>query len=108
MQRDIIEVWAGEQRTIPLIARTPAQAVKDLTGYTLSFRIMSRVNDGFSQGQYTGTVTDAATGAYTVTLTEADTQYMSGDYSFITYATSASVPIAVNVGTLRVNNGARV
>jgi hypothetical protein len=106
MQLVNLEVVAGEDKTFSLNALTSSHAVKDLTGATLSFNVQSQFRDGAAYGEWVGSIVNAAAGTWSVTLTAADTQNMSGDYEFVGYATIASVTTVVTRGRLRVYDGA--
>ena len=106
MQFTNLEVVAGEDKTFTLTARDSAHAIKDLTGASVSFRLQSQNRDGISRDQWAATIVNASAGTYSVAMSAADTEKLSGDYDFVGYATISNVTTVVNRGRLRAYFGA--
>jgi hypothetical protein len=101
MNRQHLEIHAGENRTLTLYARTSANAVKNLASHTLSWR--------FGRGPFwydtdssvitkAGSIVSAALGTFSVSLGVTDTQYLSGDFEHYATATDASGNVSAVVG----------
>lgn len=73
----------GEDRTLSMTARDSTGAVLNLTGATITFR-MGRVGEA-SLLTKTGSITTAASGTFTVALTDSDadpTLYRARNYTY--------------------------
>jgi hypothetical protein len=105
-QEQLLECFAGENRTLSLAARDNSNNPSNLTSKTVTW--------GVSFPPYapdwrdaiitkTGTVTDAANGLYTVALTPSDTQcLMEGNYTHQAYTTDGTGSVSiVTEGTFR-------
>lgn len=103
MNRQHVDLVAGEDRTLSFEARDYLQNVKDITGATISWR-MARQLGCDNVLEKTGTITDADDGLFTVTLTDDDTTDLSGDYEHIANVTIAGVTTAVVYGRFRVRD----
>ncbi|TAJ89732.1 hypothetical protein [Reyranella sp.] len=93
MNRQHLDVFAGENRTPTLYARDPSNNVASLAGKTVSWRVGRSPRDLDSSWPIftkTGTVVDAAAGSFTVPITPADTQYLYGDYEHQAVTTDGS------------------
>lgn len=96
------EIYAGDDRTLSLAAVGAAGAPLDLTGYTLSLRLSELPGDTAVLTK-AGTIVTAATGAFSVALTAAETAALDGDYWYHVLATSgAGAKLTVAGGHLRV------
>lgn len=65
-------VTGGEDRTLSMTARTAAGAILDLTGGAITWRMAQRL-DGKNALEKTGTIVTAASGTFSVALTDTDT-----------------------------------
>lgn len=93
MNSQHFRMTAGEDRTLSLVARNRSQAIVVITGATIQFRLAKRVGDSPLVTK-SGTITDAANGAYTVALAAADTEDLHGEYVYRVYFTiSGSVSV---------------
>lgn len=93
-----LDVFAGEDATKTVYARDSANLAADLTGKTVTWyvgRSPWRPDNSNAIFTKTGTVTSATTGVFTVPVTPADTQYLSGDYEHMAKTTDGSGLIAV-------------
>lgn len=103
-----LEITAGENRTATLYARDSLNIPATLTGKTVAWYIgHSPWHPDCSTALVTktGTVTDAAAGIFTVTLSSTDTLYRSGDYMHLAQTTDGSGNLAVVcTGRFRVLN----
>ena len=100
-----LEVAAGEDRTLTLKGRDASNAVKDLTGATISWRVGRAPQNPSSDTPIfskTGTVTGASTGTFTVPVAAADTIDLDGDYRHEAWCTIAGVATLICAGRFRV------
>jgi len=84
-----LDIYAGETRTLTLYARTPENEMQDLTLQDIAWFVSYPLwtPDQMSPVlQKTGTVTDAATGTFTVTLNPPDTVPLEGNYNHVALA----------------------
>ncbi len=94
---------AGEDKTLSLTARNAAGSVLTITGGTLAFELLSR-RGGVVLLEKTGSVVSGPTGTYTVSLTDADTQYLaSGERWFRVFATVSGTTTKCNEGRILVD-----
>lgn len=100
INRTALSLAAGEDRTYALKARTAANAVLNLTGATLTWRLKD--GNGGLVREVPGTVTTAALGLYSVVLSDANTELPAGDYSHETFAVISGATTICNAGILRV------
>lgn len=101
MNRQHLEVAAGENRVLTLSARTPANAVKNLASHTLSWRVGKGpywYDTDLSRITKAGTIISAGAGTFSVTITPSDTQYLDGDWHHYGVATDASGNVSAVVG----------
>jgi len=95
------DVIAGENRTLTLYARDSSNAVQNLTGLTVNWRVgrgpFDPDNDtpNFTAA---GTTLSAASGSFTVPVTPDNTQNMEGVYQHQAYTTDAQGNLAVVCG----------
>lgn len=97
-----LDMWAGETRTFPLAARDASNAVKNLSGLTVAWRVGRGPfdpNSDYPLITKTGTITAAAAGTFTVSLAGADTIDMLGDY---THQAASSDGVVVVAGKLHI------
>lgn len=93
-----VEMYAGETRTLTFHGRDASNNVVSLTGKTVEFYIgRPPLHPDYPTAiiTKTGTVTVAASGTFTITLSADDTTNMHGDYEFQARATTAGGAIAV-------------
>ncbi len=106
MNRQHLDVYAGENRTPTLYARDPSNNVASLSGKTISWRVGRSPRDLDSSWPIftkSGTIVSAPAGSFTVPITPADTQYLSGDYQHQAVTTDSEGNQQVVVaGTFRV------
>lgn len=98
---------AAEDRTFTLSARDYDNAALSLSAASISWRVgQSPYNPtiGWPTFTKTGTVTDAANGEFTVSVTAADTQWLDGDYRHQAWVTIAGLSYLVTEGRLRIRN----
>lgn len=100
INRTALSLAAGEDRTYALKAKTAANAVLNLTGATLTWRLKD--GNGGLVREVPGTVTTAALGLYSVVLSDANTELPAGDYSHETFAVISGATTICNAGILRV------
>ena len=78
-----LDVYAGENRTATLYARDSDNAAVNLSGKTVQWVVGRRPRNLDCDAAVitkSGTITDAAGGAFTVAIIPTDTQYLRGDY----------------------------
>jgi hypothetical protein len=100
LNRQHLEVHAGENRTLTLYARDASNVVKNLTGHTLSWRV-GRGPFTFDSSPVftkTGSIVSAAAGTFTVSITPSDTENLEGDYTHYGVATDGSGNVSAVVG----------
>lgn len=96
-------ITSGEDRTLNLTAKDRDQAVFDLTGaalkfYLIDFRTNRRVLDK------DGTITAAASGTWSVSLTDADTDDLDGRYRWQGFATISGDTTAIGRGNVNIRD----
>jgi len=96
-----VDIVAGDDRTIIFTAKDHTQAVKDLTGGTLTWRVARCLSDS-PEIDKTGTIVSAAAGTFSVALTDTDTEDLCGDYIHQGKVTISGVTTAVVQGRFRV------
>lgn len=92
---------AGTDRTLSLVARDDTGAILNLTGATLAFRLTLNEGDT-SLVSKSGSITTAASGTYTVALTDSDTTDLYGDYHYHVLATISGTDTMCSEGTIRI------
>lgn len=101
------DVFASENRTLTLYARDSGNEVVNLSGKTIQWVVGRRPrNIECTDAVITksGTITDAAAGAFTVPVTPTDTQYLLGDYLHQAETTDGSgLKAVVTVGRFGVH-----
>lgn len=93
-----IEVFAGEDRTVPLAARDSNNLPVDLTSKTVTWyvgRSPWRPDFGNAIFSKTGTAIAPTAGTFSVPIAAADTLHMSGDYEHMAKTTDAAGLVAV-------------
>lgn len=93
-----LDVYSGENRTLTLYARSPANVATSLSGKTIAWYVGRRPTEPDVMGAIitkTGTVTVTASGVFTVSVTPDDTEGMEGDYMHMAKTTDGSGNIAV-------------
>lgn len=100
MNKINVDIYAGDERTINLVARDYSNDIKDISGLTLTFRVGKPGLDALFEKACT--VVSAAAGTFTVALVAADTAEMSGDYVYQVRAASGSAETTVLSGRFRV------
>lgn len=87
-----LDIYAGETRTLTLYARTPENAVLDLSAISSIAWFVSYplwTPDQMSPVlQKVGTITDAALGKFTVTVYPFDTVPLEGNYNHLAMTTT--------------------
>lgn len=104
------DVIAGEDRTLTLFARDPSNAVQNLTGLTINWRVGRGPFDPDNDTPVftaTGSVVSAPAGSFTVPVTPNNTLCMGeGVYQHQAYTTDAQSNVAVVcAGQFRVHPG---
>lgn len=94
-------VHAGTDRTLSLVARDADNAVLNLTGATLAFRLARNPGDS-ALVSASGSITTAASGTFTVALTDAQTDDLEGDYYFSVLASISGTDTMCSEGVIRV------
>lgn len=92
---------AGEDRTLNFTAKDHTGAVLNLTGAVLKCRIARNLADA-AVLEKTGAIISASSGTWSVSLSNADTATLSGEYFLQGFATIASAVTVCNEGLLRV------
>ena len=97
--RQHIDIYAGEDRTVTLYARDSSNLPMDLTGYTLAFNVGRRPNDPSNMSavlSYAGTIVSASAGSFSVPIAGSDTgDLFPGNYTHQTNATSSTGKVSV-------------
>jgi hypothetical protein len=110
--REHLEVYAGENRTLTLHARDSANAPASLTGKTIAWYVGRppwRPDNTCAIFTKTGTVVSASAGTFTVAVEPADTQYLNGDYEHMAKTTDGSGNVeVVTQGRFRVSTALQV
>lgn len=96
-----VEIVQGEDRTITFTAKDSVQAVKDLTGATINWRVARNLGES-NVLEKTGSIVSAASGTFSVALTDEDTDDLWGDYIHQGKVTISGVTTAVVQGRFRV------
>ena len=104
MNRQHVDITAGEDRTVTFTARSPTQALVNLTGGTIVWRVGRRYDCDDNVIQKTGTIVSASGGTFSVALDAADTDDLSGDFRHIGLVTISGDVQAVVSGRFRVRN----
>lgn len=94
-------IYAGTDRTLSLVARDDNGDILNITGATLAFRMSERAGDTATVSA-TGSVTVGASGTFTVTLTDSQTDDLEGDYYYQVLATISGTDTLCAEGVIRV------
>ena len=95
----------GEDRTFTLYARDWANNPLSLSGVSIQWRVgepPANISETWPTFTKDATVSDSATGSYTVSVSSADTKYMSGDYAHQAWATVSGQTYCVTEGRFRI------
>ena len=95
------EIYAGEDRTLSLVARDAANDILNLTGATLAFRMSKTAGEGATVSA-SGSIVSASAGTFTVALTDSNTDIAAGDYTYHVLATISGTDTLCSRGTIRV------
>ena len=95
------EIYAGEDRTLSLVARDANGDILSLTGATLAFRMSKNAGDGATVSA-SGSIVSASGGTYTVALTDSQTDDLEGDYYFSVLASISGTDTMCSEGVIRV------
>ena len=95
------EIYAGEDRTLSLVATDAANDILNLSGATLAFRMAKNPGEGGTVSA-TPSVVSAAAGTMTVALTDSNTDIAAGDYVYHVIATISGTSTLCARGTIRV------
>lgn len=93
-------LYTNTDRTLSLVARDDNGDILNLTGATLAFRL-SRIPGDSATVAKSGSITTAASGTYTVALTDADTDLDEGDYRFTVLASISGTDTMCTRGDIR-------
>lgn len=93
-------LYAGADRTLSLVARDDDGAILNLTGATLAFRLARNAGDS-ALVSASGSITTAASGTYTVPLTDSQTDDLDGDYYYSVKATISGTDTMCTEGVIR-------
>lgn len=96
-------LYAGQDKTLSLVARDDDGAILNLTGATLAFRLARNPGDT-SLVSKTGSITVAASGTFTAALTDADTDDLEGDYYYNVLASISGTDTMCAEGVIRFLN----
>lgn len=100
-------VSSGEDRTLSLTARTAAGAILDLTGATITWRMSSSLPSR-SVLEKTGSIVTAASGTFSVALTDTDTDPTTlspRTYLHRTYVTVSGTTTMACAGKITIEGG---
>lgn len=95
------EIYAGEDRTLSLVARDANGDVLSLSGATLAFRMATSPGQGATVSA-SGSIVSASAGTFTVALTDSNTDIAAGDYTYHVLATISGTDTLCSRGTVRV------
>ena len=95
------EIYAGEDRTLSLVARDAANDILSLSGATLAFRLSKTAGESATVSA-TGSIVSASAGTFTVALTDSQTDIAAGDYVYHVRATISGTDTLCSRGTIRV------
>ena len=95
------EIYAGEDRTLSLVARDANGDVLSLSGATLTFRMSKNRGEGATVSA-SGSIVSASAGTFTVALTDSQTDVDAGDYTYHVLATVSTTVTICSRGTIRV------
>lgn len=96
-------LYAGTDRTLSLVARDDNGDILNLTGGTLAFRLARNPGDS-TEVSKTGSITTAASGTFTVALTDGDTTDLEGDYYYNVLASISGTDTMCTEGVIRFLN----
>jgi hypothetical protein len=94
-------IWAGTDRTLSLVARDDNGDILNLTGATLAFRLARNPGDSAVVSK-SGTITSAASGTFTVALTDGDTDDLEADYYYSVLASISGTDTMCAEGVIRI------
>ena len=101
-----LQVFGNTDNTLTLYARNVNNAVQNLTGLTLNWRVGFSPEDPDNTSPLftkTGTIVSASAGTFTVAIVADDTEFMRGDYTHDAVTTDGSGNQAVvTTGRFRV------
>lgn len=81
----------------------------DITGWTLSFKVKQNATDATALLTVAGSITGAAAGTFSVSLTAAQTASVpTGVYVYDIWRTDSGAATALTVGSVTVKNSPRV
>lgn len=103
--RQHLDVFAGEDRTLTLYARDASNIPVDLSGKTISWRVgRSPWNPASDSPLFTksGTIVTAASGIFSVPVAASDTSDLAGDYVHEAWLNNAGTMTLVTSGRFRV------
>jgi len=95
------EIYAGEDRTLSLVARDANGDVLSLSGATLAFRMSKNRGEGATVSA-SGSIVSAPAGTFTVALTDSQTDVDAGDYTYHVLATILGTDTLCSRGVIRV------
>ena len=95
------EIYAGEDRTLSLVARDANGDILSLSGATLAFRMSKNPGEGATVSA-SGSIVSASAGTFTVALTDSNTDIAAGDYTYHVLATISGTDTLCSRGTIRV------
>ena len=94
-------MYAGEDRTLSLVARDADGDILNLTGATLVFRLTRNPGESATVSK-SGSIVSASAGTFTVALTDTDVDGLSGDYVYQVRATISGTDTLCAEGVIRV------
>ena len=98
-----VDMVAGEDRTITFTGKDSAQEVVNLTGGTITWKMARNLKDTYEVTK-TGTIITAASGTFSVALTDTDTDDLSGDYQHLATVTISGTTTALVGGRIRIRD----
>lgn len=107
--KQYFNITQGEDRTLSLVATDPSDSDDqtndpfDLTGATIEVIIID-TRDGVQAVTKTGTIVTAASGDYTISLTDSDTDGWNGRYRYIAKATVSGTTTIIGKGRIQVDS----
>jgi hypothetical protein len=103
--QDIGPIYRGEDVALNFTL-TP---LTDITGWTLSFKVKQRLDDAAALLTIAGSITTAAAGTFSVTLSAANTTTLSaGRYTYDVWRTDSGSNAALAIGALTVKGSVRL
>ncbi len=98
-QYQILDIYAGENRTLTLYARDPSNNVQDLTGKAVFWRVGKPPRMPSQKGAILakdGVVTAAPNGVFTVSVEPGDTYLLSGNFVHVALTVTDGELVFVN------------